>query len=174
MTPDWRKACPGCGAVSEFRKERGEVGQMIKTCEFCLSEFEGAAQARFCSDAHRKAFRRRFDEGRRASVDPDLPERQVDEPEPEELDVPALVAAAKAGRVLSDSEEQRIRDYWGYAPSETRTWAEREQAAQRIMANLPEEPAWLDEMVAELERRETEHREKQRRYRESLRRVPSP
>ncbi len=38
---------------------------------------------------------------------------------------------------LSEAEEQRARDFWGYTKSETRTKAERDAAAARIIERLP-------------------------------------
>lgn len=54
-----------------------------------------------------------------------------------QLSVEQLVAKARAGQIeLTASEEQRIRDFWGYAPSEHRTLAERDRAAARMVASI--------------------------------------
>jgi hypothetical protein len=42
-----------------------------------------------------------------------------------------------ADTVLSEAQEQKIRDHFGYSKSETRTKAERDAAAQRIIERLP-------------------------------------
>ena len=36
--------------------------------------------------------------------------------------------------LVGETREQAIRDYWGYGPSETRTEAERDAAAERMLA----------------------------------------
>lgn len=52
-----------------------------------------------------------------------------------------LTRAARAGRVtLTPAEEQRIRDEMGYALSETRTLAERDAAAARMVESIGSRP----------------------------------
>jgi len=49
------------------------------------------------------------------------------------LTVPQLVAAARVGQItLTDQEEQIVRDFFGYAASESRSLAERDRVANRI------------------------------------------
>ncbi|HEY7421481.1 MAG TPA: hypothetical protein VH541_05680 [Gaiellaceae bacterium] len=65
-------------------------------------------------------------------------------PSPAAAPVERLVAEARAGRALTDADEQRIRDFYGYQRSETRTLAERDAAAARALldaAPLPDVPA---------------------------------
>jgi hypothetical protein len=127
---------------------------MKRVCEYCLSEFEGPRQARFCSDAHRKAFARSPGERARqdADLDPSLPERQFDMAEPvQELPVPLLVEQARAGKLrLSGEDEQRIRKFFGYADSETRTLAERDAAAARMLgrsSSFPSEQEYVERVL---------------------------
>jgi len=133
-------------------------------------------EKRYASAAERqKAYR---DRQRAAQdVDPSLPVRDVGDPEPEEFSALRLVDMARKGRPLSEAEEQQVRDFYGYAPSESRTWKERQAAAQQIMRSPPPEPDWLDGMVAGYAEMERAHREKQKAYRAALRRqqaVPHP
>lgn len=52
-----------------------------------------------------------------------------------DLDVPQLVALARADKLkLTPDEEQRIRDHFGYAPSELRTLKTRDAVAEKIRA----------------------------------------
>jgi len=61
------------------------------------------------------------------------PEPEAAQPfEPSLRSLEALIAHGRAGGQLTAAEEQRIRDHFGYASSETRTLAERDAAAQRI------------------------------------------
>jgi len=65
----------------------------------------------------------------------------------------------KKDEALSAVEEQQIRDSYGYAPSESRSYAERAEVAERIMAKLdPEELAWAKEMWASQARAENDRR----------------
>jgi hypothetical protein len=83
---------------------------MEKRCENCGIRFEAAPQARFHSDACRKAFSRKTVE----EDDPGIPLDYL-------MD-------------LNEAEEQRLRDELGYAESEKRGEAERQEAADRILA----------------------------------------
>lgn len=66
------------------------------------------------------------------TVVPHLEEELV---EHADLTVPDLCIKARAGELeLSEADEQRIRDFWGYLPSERRTLAERDTVTQRILA----------------------------------------
>lgn len=47
-----------------------------------------------------------------------------------------VILAASEGRVLTEAEEQAIRDRLGYAPTEKRTRAERNAAAARVTGKL--------------------------------------
>lgn len=125
---------------------------MLKLCDNCGVEFDGAPQARFHSNACRVAFRRKVAqiEGREPAHETPLEtlelahEGEPEQGEPEhgapagELAQPSsleeLIAKGRAGGVLSDAEEQRIRDHFGYTASETRTLAERDATASRITA----------------------------------------
>jgi hypothetical protein len=51
---------------------------------------------------------------------------------PEQVSDPALEALV-GQEVLSEAQEQAIRDSWGYSASETRTKAERDAAAKRMV-----------------------------------------
>jgi hypothetical protein len=52
-----------------------------------------------------------------------------------------LVREARAGRIeLTTVEEQRVRDHFGYAASETRTLAQRDAVARRMVASGPQGP----------------------------------
>jgi hypothetical protein len=53
-----------------------------------------------------------------------------------------------------EEREQAIRDHFGYAASETRTQAERDAAAVRMMAKAPLTPE-ADEAIERLRREET-------------------
>ena len=109
-------------------------------------------------------------------VDPELPERDVNEPEPAPgaRTVDALLVLP-AGASLSDVEEQLLRDHFGYTSSERRTRAEREAAAAKMLAGLP---APGPEVLAAIETLKAEERrlaERQKAYIESLKtRVPAP
>lgn len=48
--------------------------------------------------------------------------------------VSELEARSRAGEVLTEGEEQRIRDFYGYSKSEHRTKQERDAVAARIKA----------------------------------------
>ncbi len=94
-----------------------------------------AREKRFESAAERT---RAYRERKRAEVvDPDLPE--VDVSAPDEIGSRPLAALLKLAPTdaLSEAEEQTLRDHFGYAQSETRTRAEREQAARRITGTPP-------------------------------------
>jgi hypothetical protein len=186
---------------------------MQKLCAYCGEEFEGAAQARYCSNAHRVADQRRRTEPAQREVaqekshspvqhpraatdslghlpsdvdrgwgvcvrwqDPERRELPVYEPngpaglsliafpnqtpgdmapskaEREKLglkektrssedegevgasSVRELTRAARAGEiVLTASQEQMIRDHWGYGRSEQRTLAQRDEAARGML-----------------------------------------
>jgi hypothetical protein len=90
---------------------------------------------------------RAYRERKREVVDPDLPEVDVSgAAEPlGSRPLAALLRLAPAD-ALSESEEQVLRDHFGYAASETRTRAEREQAARRITGKDP--GVSLEEYVA--------------------------
>jgi len=115
---------------------------MLKTCEHCGASFEGAPQARFCSDAHRKAHARsRTKEqvglgqaGQSVRVEGVV---EADFTPGDSARRPGtlrgLIAAARRGEiVLSEREEQAVRNHFGYARSETRTLLERDAVAKRI------------------------------------------
>ena len=87
---------------------------MLKNCLYCGAPFEGAAQARFCSNAHRVAYSR----------------TRTKEP------VQGEAVQAEPVRRLTPVEEQQIRDELGYAKSETRTKAERDAAAKRMVERM--------------------------------------
>ncbi len=57
------------------------------------------------------------------------------EDEPVEAGLP--FSPITADTVLSEAQEQKIRDHYGYTRSETRTKAERDTAAARIVSRLP-------------------------------------
>lgn len=54
--------------------------------------------------------------------------------------VPGPNDAVLEGRPLTEEEEQAIRDKYGYAPTEKRTKAERDAAADRMLGKLRGEP----------------------------------
>ena len=111
---------------------------MLRTCEHCGNEFEGAAQARFCSDAHRKAFARSGEVGQVGQAEVGQQEevgQEVAQTRSRPTLVRELIDEARAGIiVLTPAEEQAIRDFMGYTSSEKRTLAERDRAAATIRA----------------------------------------
>jgi hypothetical protein len=108
----------------------------MRTCEGCGIEFEGAPQARFHSDACRKAFSRR--------ADPSLPVRQLRTEKIVELDEGPLGEEVDA--------EQLLREGLGYAKSESRTKAERDATAARILGTsgptIPSLEVYVEEAKA--------------------------
>jgi len=102
-----------------------------RTCENCGIEFEGAPQARFHSDACRKAFARAKERG---LADESLPARQLDELMPDGVTLRSQVKAPKTQSIETPApeQEQRLRDFYGYSSSEKRTKAERDAAAARM------------------------------------------
>src|SRR5262245_34318078 len=137
-----------------------------------------ARPRRYATNAERQAAYR----ARQADqdVDPSLPVREIDEPvvtEPiPERTVEQLLVLPVAS-VLTASEEQALRDHFGYTASERRTRAERAATAARISDGLgPPPPAVIDAMRG-LEAEERRHREKVEQYRQRLqekKEVPSP
>jgi hypothetical protein len=128
---------------------------VLKTCEHCGQPFEGPAQARFCSDAHRKAASRsrtdvRVEGGQKQAgqensvmLQPDGKTKVPQHPRSrEELDADGrpttlrglMLAARMREIVLTEREEQKIRNHYGYASSEKRTLLERDAVAARIKA----------------------------------------
>jgi hypothetical protein len=129
-----------------------ENSDTLRECVNCGVSFEGSPQARFHSDACRKAY------ARRRLVDETLPVRDVSEApvvvhgfvvEPQAVVVrrPPFPAGP-----ISEEQEQAIRDY-GFSASEKRTRAERDAVAARIMARsrstrlLPGFPARPDDLA---------------------------
>jgi len=91
---------------------------MLKSCLNCGVEFEGASQARFHSDACRKAYARR-ELGRMDGREPGQSR-----------------TGEEVGQALSAHQEQLIRDAFGYAASESRSKAERDATARRITGKV--------------------------------------
>lgn len=94
---------------------------------------------KYASDEERKAAdaerKRAYREQKRVELeDPALPERQIDEdPAPAaHPSIEKVIAQATPG-ALSEADEQALRDHFGYADSETRTKAEREEAASKML-----------------------------------------
>ncbi len=91
-------------------------------------------------DTERERERKRLYRERKKAevVDPDLPEVDVSGA-PEALGSRPLAALLKLAPAdaLSESEEQALRDHFGYAQSETRTRAEREKAASGMLGKTP-------------------------------------
>ena len=112
-----------------------------KVCEYCGASYQGAPQSRFCSEAHRKAASRA---AARPANQADQAERKLQAPKRRDLDADGrpntlrgLMSAAKEGTiVLSEREEQQIRNHFGFTASEKRTFLEREAAARRIREKL--------------------------------------
>src|SRR5215472_3982636 len=103
----------------------------VRVCEFCGITYEGAAQSRFCTEAHRKAASRQRSADKPAEPRETAPASRPTQPH-------ELIQAARAGQVeLTEAEEQFIRDFLGYAGSEKRTLAERDAAAKRMVQQLP-------------------------------------
>lgn len=72
-----------------------------------------------------------------AEVDPELPERDIEEPEALSTDRPVEVLLTLPPTApLTDFEERSLRDHFGYTASERRTRAERSATAARISAAL--------------------------------------
>jgi len=100
-----------------------------KVCEYCGASYQGAPQSRFCSEAHRKAASRA---AARPAIQADQAERHVQAPKRRDLDADGrpntlrgLMSAAKEGTiVLSEREEQQIRNHFGFTASEKRTFLE--------------------------------------------------
>jgi len=101
---------------------------MDRRCEHCGELFEGRPNARFCSEAHRKAY--------------------------------ARVVTSEG---LTPAQEQAIRDDLGYTSSETRSKAERDAAAARMLQKTrlsPAEQEEIDRVVSRLRAQEAEHERK--------------
>jgi len=117
---------------------------MLKTCQGCGIEYEGAAQSKFHSPACRMAFVRRGEVEQDEEVArPEVAqvglevaqEREVAQARSRPTLVRELIDEARAGIiVLTPAEEQAIRDFMGYTSSEKRTLAERDRAAATIRA----------------------------------------
>ena len=102
----------------------------------------GGRPPKYFSDEERRAAdAARKRRARARDVDPSLPERQLDE----EPDEPLSLAGP-----LTPEEEQRLRDEFGYSPSEMRSKAERDATAARIMAALAPVAVDLPRDVAEV------------------------
>ena len=83
---------------------------------------------------------RAYRERRREKVDPDLPEVDVAQvTEAVDRDIDTLIALDPLAP-LTDTEEDAVRSYFGYASSETRTRAERAGVAKRIEARMGSAP----------------------------------
>lgn len=82
----------------------------LRVCENCDMEFEGAAQARFCSAKCRKQASRARGERLVESI------------------------AHQPVQRMTESDEQAVRDHYGYSSSESRSKAERDAAAARMVA----------------------------------------
>jgi len=107
---------------------------MRYVCEHCRNEFEAEKPARFCCNAHRQAAHRRRVEERAVSelAEALTPTAQGADPKPPPSPAPPPVKD-------EIDEEQAIRDSFGYAASETRTRAERDAVAARIMGRASSE-----------------------------------
>jgi len=112
---------------------------MTRTCAYCGREFEGPAQAKFCSDAHRKAASR-IARGPNKPEPPIVTDNQtIVVPSVEERPgtLRGLIAAARKGEItLTDREEQLIRNYYGYASSEKRTLLQRDKATEKMRVGM--------------------------------------
>lgn len=128
-----------------------------------------ARPRQFESNADRqKAYRER----KAQDVDPELPVRDVDEPEPDsaERSVEVLLTL-DPHTLLTDSEEQALRDHFGYTASERRTRAER--AAGRITTGPP--PPEVAQAIRTLRSAEAQYVQKRQEYLAALKPpVPSP
>ena len=111
------------------------------------------------------AARKRAQRARAASedIDPTLPVHQVDEPDqPAGPSVPAVGLASEPTRgieelllldpyaPLSEPEEQLVRDHFDFNPSEKRTRAEREAAADKMRAFMAPPDVQLPEDIAKV------------------------
>lgn len=92
-----------------------------------------------------KAYRER----RAQDVDPDLPIRDIEEPDPapDERTVEQILVLP-VGASLSEREEQLLRIHFGYTASERRTRAERDTTAARITTTP--EPTTLPKDIIEI------------------------
>jgi len=87
------------------------------------------------TDAERKR-KRAYRERKRAEAlgepgEPGDPEQEL------KRSVDELIAFGRSGGELTAEEEQAIRDHFGYAASETRTLAQRDEAARKMVAGGP-------------------------------------
>jgi hypothetical protein len=134
-------ACPGSSESATMLERTYDVRRfgrspMLSECLNCGVEFDGASQARFHSNACRVAYSRRKVE--QTSGEPEHSVRVEREPaqEPAEVALPVekLISLAREGKlVLTEAQEQEIRDRFGYSASERRTLIERDGAAGRIL-----------------------------------------
>jgi len=85
--------------------------------------------------------KRAYRERKRAEINAEQEKLNVQAPRQRGLDsdgrpatLRGLMSAAREGTiVLTDREEEQIRNHFGYATSEKRTYLEREQAARRVV-----------------------------------------
>lgn len=101
----------------------------------------GSDEERRAADAERKRRAREQD------VDPELPARDInEEPLQAHPSIEKVIAQAIPGS-LSPEDEQKLRDHFGYAKSETRTKAERDATAARILGRPSAGMISLEEYV---------------------------
>jgi len=126
---------------------------MLRVCQFCGAEYEGAAQSRFCSNAHRVAFSRKgkvVQNGEAAQVEPEQTAPRVEPVQKRSRTLRGLIADARAGTItLTEKEEQAIRNHYGYGPSEKRTLLQRDAVVQEPAGKLSWRPTSLAEVPPE-------------------------